>query len=258
MLEYVLLGVLQGVTEWLPISSKSQVILTAVNFLGVTGLDALKLSLFLHVGTLLAAVAYFRTTVWNLVLEIPKLPHASKTFHFLFWATLSTGVLGIPLYLAFRGSFDLDNARLLTGWVGVGLLATAALLHVKPRGTKTENQAGWTDAVFAGLLQAFSVLPGVSRSGTTTAALLWRGIRQEDALRLSFLMSILAVAAAEVVFSVIEDVPNVALVPATVMIGSAFVTGYLTIEALMRVARHVSFSWFCAGLGVIALVGALL
>ncbi|MBI4360385.1 undecaprenyl-diphosphate phosphatase [Candidatus Micrarchaeota archaeon] len=258
MLEYILLGILQGVTEWLPVSSKSQVMLSAVSFLGLNGLDALKLSLLLHAGTALAAVAYYRKTLWKLFLELGDVKKTSHTFRFLFTSTAVTAAVALPLYLAYRGSFDVNNARILTALIGLGLLATALLLHVKPKGLRKENELTWKDAAFAGLLQAFSVLPGISRSGTSTAALLWRNVSQDEALRLSFLMSIPMVAAAQIAFFFIEGLPAIGWTQALVMVASSFVAGYFSIEALLRIARHVSFAWFCAGLGLVALAGAFL
>ncbi len=256
-LEYAFLGLIQGLAEWLPISSKSQVILAATA-LGISGTEALRLSLFLHVGTFFAALVYFWKEVASLVGELAA-PLKEKTplFKHLFFSTLATAAIGVPLFILFRKSFDISNSKTMMLLVGIGLVATALLLRVKAKGLRSEKDLNWKDWVFTGLVQGLCVLPGVSRSGTSTASLLWRGVSQEEALRLSFLMSLPVVGGAEIAFNLLEGLPSVTLVQALVLVGSAFVSGYLAIGALMKIARSLPFSWFCALLGLVAVAAAL-
>ncbi|MDO8339657.1 MAG: undecaprenyl-diphosphate phosphatase [Candidatus Burarchaeum sp.] len=251
LIQAVILGAVQGLAEWLPISSKSQVVLVA-GALGIAPEEALSYALFMHIGTLLAALVYFRREIARMItgsgLGVQR--------NYLVLSTGFTGLIGLPLFLLFRKSFDFSNGALFVALIGVGLVATGLIL-LWSRGTagvRREGEAGLKDAALVGMAQGLSVLPGVSRSGTTTAALLWRGFSQEDALRLSFMMSIPTVAAAEVGFSLIEGLPSVGLTEACVMLAVAFIAGIASISALMAVARRINFGMFCIALGLLALI----
>jgi undecaprenyl-diphosphatase len=110
------------------------------------------------------------------------------------------------------------------------------------------------DMMVLGLAQGFSVLPGISRSGTTLTLLLLRGIRQEDALTISFIISAPAVLGAIALNGWPGYVP---WETALAMLGSSLIVGYLTMDLLIRFARNVSFSIFCLVLGLLALISAL-
>ena len=106
--------------------------------------------------------------------------------------------------------------------------------------------------LIAGAAQGFTIFPGISRSGITVAALLFRKFEQEDALKISFLMSIPAVIGANILdMGGVESFDPLVLLAGIV---SAFVTGYLTIDILMRFARSVRFDVFCIVFGIIALI----
>jgi undecaprenyl-diphosphatase len=111
--------------------------------------------------------------------------------------------------------------------------------------------------VLAGLVQGCSILPGISRSGTTITILLMRGITQELALRLSFLMSVPAVLGALILFEV-WALPSVPLMAAALMVLSSLVAGYLTMDLLLRFAARVNFAFFCIVLGALTIVLAQL
>ena len=261
MIELIVLGLLQGLAEWLPISSKSQVMLAAIGFLGMDPSKALSLSLFLHIGTLLAAIIYFRKELADMLKLLPALPKnlnnkKNSTLVFLIVSTIATGVMGVPLYLLFRKSFAQSSGEAAIAVIGLGLIVTGILFVYsgKKAGLRKEGEMNYRDAGLAGIAQALSVLPGVSRSGITTAALLFSGFSQETAIKLSFMMSIPAVIGAEIGFTLLEGLPAITIEQAVVLTLSSFVFGLVSMDLLVRLARTINFGLFCIVLGIISLI----
>ncbi len=257
---YAVLGIVQGILEWLPVSSEGVNSLILVNFFGSTLAEAIKLSVFLHIGTLLAAVFYFRK---ELVLILKNLPgyflkpkefletEENRLITFLIAATFFTGIVGFPLMVFSLDQFEFSG-KTATAVIGVLLIVTG-ILQKKAEGKETGgNVVGLKDSIIVGSAQGFSALPGLSRSGITTSVLLFRKYNAKDALRLSFLMSIPAVLAAELGLGLMSGVSFTAEV--LVSIFFAFVFGVATIDALMKLAEKIKFSKFCIVLGALSLM----
>ncbi|MDM7934360.1 MAG: undecaprenyl-diphosphate phosphatase [Methanothrix sp.] len=240
------LGILQGVTEWLPVSSEGQTMLVMIGWLGASPSDALSCSLFLHLGTMIAVILRFR---WRILLMARDL--GSGMTRTVVVSTLFTGVTGVPLYLIFRESFT--GGRQATLLIGLLLMVTGLMLRLRRSGFKGAEEMTFQDMAVLGLAQGLSILPGVSRSGTTLTVLLMQGMRQEDALTISFLISVPAILGAIVLDGSIGGVPPDS---ALAMLLTSFVAGYLTMDLLIRFARDVSFSWFCVVLGMITVLSA--
>ena len=250
MIEYIILGLIQGITEWLPISSQGQTYIVAQMF-GLPLESLAGVALWLHMGTVLAALVYFRN-------EIVTIFQKKNRFllRFLLIATIMTGVVGLPLYLAFKSIMGAFAGGAIIGVIGVLLIVTGLAQRQAKAKHREFKEVGLRDSIITGLAQGFSVLPGISRSGTTSSVLLFSGFESKAALRLSFLMSIPAVLAAGVGFEVIEgfEVSSGAIVALLV----AFVTGLVTIDLLIKVAEKVKFWKFCIALGLISLVPFLM
>ncbi len=241
MIDLLALGLIQGVLEWLPVSSEGFVVLASA-FLGFK--DPLGIALFLHLGTLLAVIAYFHD-------DIAKLD--KRMVRFIALATAASFVTGLPLYYLAK-SLDLSVGPLAFGAVGLALIATGFLVH-KRISAKSKNALAGKDAVFAGLLQGTAIMPGISRSGVTLFALLSQGYPADFALKLSFLMSIPVVLAASAFDATQGFAFDASYLPALAV---AAVVGYAMIGALIRVAKRVDFSWFCWAFGTLSVVAALL
>jgi len=245
MIEYLLLGILQGITEWLPISSQGMTIL-ASQTLGFEVSKALDLSIWLHSGTLLAAVIYFRKDLLA-ILKLEK----RELLWFLLLSTIITAIVGGPLYLGFSESVEGFPGEILIGIVGVLLIVTGIIQkYAKPK-EKTIKEASKKDTIIAGIAQGFSALPGISRSGITTSVLLFSGFSSKSALKLSFLMSIFAVGAAEVGLQLrggftVGSGEILALV-------TSFGVGILTISLLLKLATKIKFWAFCIFLGILSI-----
>src|SRR3989344_5262151 len=197
LLEAVVLGAIQGITEWLPISSKSQSTLAAMRLFGVSPENAFAFALFLHIGTMLAAVVFFRKEIVELLTK------RKNEWPFYVLALIGTGIVGLPLYFAFR------NAGFSVFWmtlvIGLFLIGSGVLQKLsKP--AKPCNEMRPRNGFVLGLCQGLSILPGVSRSGITTSALLLQSFSPEEALRVSFLLSIPTVFFAEILVGLTNPV----------------------------------------------------
>lgn len=263
MLEALVLGLAQGISEWLPVSSTAVVWLLKESLFGADpAAETLRLALFLHLGTVLAAGVYLWRDVVGLTRALLRGggedPARRRTLLFLIVSTAITGVLGIGLLEliealepALRGA-----GRSITAGIGVLLLITAALQGLRPEGgLRAPKNLTYVDGTLLGFVQGLAVLPGLSRSGLTVPALLLRRVDDEHALRLSFLMSLPVVLGGNVILNAEAAAPDAA---ALVGLGASFLAGLATIHGLLRLARRLDFGVFVALFGLATLLAALL
>ncbi len=250
----VLLGVLQGVAEWLPVSSEG-VVAAAYSLLEGESLDeAVGYALWLHAGTMPAALVVLRREVAALVREAWKSPtEPSPLLLFLVVSTVLSMVVGLPLVLLMGELSGLVGASAM-GLVGVLMLVTGVLQMRGARpGNRDRTGLALPDALLAGAAQGLSILPGLSRSGLTIAALLGRGVEKREALVVSFLMSIPASAAAALYAALSGGVTLSA--EAVMAAAVAFVVGLAVIRALLAFAQRVNFGLFVVLVGL-TIIGA--
>jgi len=260
-----LLGVLQGVFEWLPISSEGNVSM-ALTALGRSPESSVRLALFLHLGTALAATVYYRRSIAEVLATVPAwrprdaFAAGTAETSFLGVATVASGVVGAAGYAVLEEAVSALSGGAFVALIGLLLIATGVLQRTAAGGDGVSARRPTAfDAVLVGALQGLAVLPGVSRSGTTTSALLLRRYEGEQAFRLSFLLSIpAALGAGLIVVLDVGGVPSVAPTAGAIALATAAVVGYATIDALMRIVRRVSFWGVCVGLGGLAVIGGAL
>jgi len=256
-----LVGLVQGIFEWLPISSEGNVAI-ALRALGRSPEDAVGYALFLHVPTAVAATAYYREE-FRAVLDgaLEWRPSSAFDEHavltYLGGAMAVSGVVGIAAYVSLKAVVSELAGGAFVALVGVLLVLTGLLQrYASPEIDAGERDPDAIDAVFVGVMQGLAILPGVSRSGTTASALLFRGHDGESAFRLSFLLSVPAgLSAGALEVYQVGGLPGVAPGPTALALVVAGVVGYLTIDALMRVVERVSFWLVCVALGSLAVVG---
>ena len=253
MFSAVILGMVQGFVEWLPISSEAMVTLFAKFLFGMDYREALSISVFLHWGTLLAAVAYFRKELVQMAGELLSKKAGKGLPLFLITATILSGLIATPL-LFFAFKTEIPDG-LFTIFIGIFLLFIAFLQKNQKAGQETGVEM--KKAIIPGLAQGFSALPGISRSGITLAALLAEKFPLKDALRLSFLMSIPIVFAAELMLPAIKQ-DFVATNEMIAGAAAAAVTGFLSISALLKFVERVNFFRATLSLGIIVLLAGLL
>ncbi len=248
MFNYIVSGILQGVFEWLPISSEG--IVALFNKYSSSAVNPLDLALFLHLGTLLAVLIYFRKDFRKILLLKDK-----KLFSFLFFSTLISLLVAFPLY-------QFASSIALGGWLlfltGLGLLITAFLQ--KSEKIKNKSKLPFLSnklAFLAGFLQGLAVLPGVSRSGSTIFALsLSENKAPKDILKLSYLMSAPIVMASSLYLILKGGITfnfNVILA-----LFFAFIIGLLSLKVLLKVVEKVNFFKFALFFGLLCILAGFI
>ncbi|MFQ6063737.1 MAG: undecaprenyl-diphosphate phosphatase [Methanosarcinales archaeon] len=250
LIQAIILGIIQGITEWLPISSEGQSILFMLQYLHINPENVISVAIFLHLGTTIAVSIKFRREF----LEILKNLN-SKLAKIIIISTFSSAITAIPLFIFLKETFN--QGEFATMFIGVMLIATGLVLKFSRRpGNKTLEEITTKDIVTVGLAQGFAILPGISRSGTTIAVLLLSNIEQKLALTISFIMSVPVVLGA-----IVLDIDSISTIPisnAITMMLVSLVVGYATMDLLLRFAEKVNFSKFCVSLGGITLIYSLL
>ncbi len=259
MLEAIILGIIQGVTEWVPVSSEGMFVLAKVKFFHSTfTIEELILqSLFLHLGTFFAALVYFRAEIFALIKALFAFKHTDietrNTFRFLLLTTLISSVLGFAVMSGIKHfSFSFENSgKAITILVALLLLITAGLqLRSQNQGKKDTKDLKPIDGAMLGIIQGLATLPGLSRSGTTIACLLMKGFDKTVALRLSFLMSLPIILAGNILLNLRKaqfSAENL------VSLAVSFVVGLLSINLLFKVAAKINFGIFVACFALLVL-----
>ncbi len=242
MAEFIILGILQGIFEWIPISSEGVVALVSQIFEIET--NPVNLALFLHLGTLLAVLIYFRKD-WREVLSLKD----KELFRFLIAATLISLAAGFPLYKMVK-EVAIGAGLLLI--MGFGLFLTAFFQRTNKRLNLSFSQL----ALVAGVLQGFSVIPGLSRSGSTIFGLSLGRLSPPQILKISYMMSAPVILASTVYLLGFED-PQLFVRSWPALIFS-FVVGIGTLHFLIRFSQRINFFKFALIFGILCLLGAAL
>ncbi|MDO8537829.1 MAG: undecaprenyl-diphosphate phosphatase [archaeon] len=246
-LQAIILGIVQGLTEWLPISSKAQVTAVGIVF-GIDPKVAFGYAILLHIGTLLAAII----VLWPEIKELFEQKHKPLS-KFLLIALLVTPITALPSYLFFRENF-LFSSFVIFALIGVMLIITGLIQGWVKR--VWQSNFSNKNAAILGLAQGITAFPGLSRSGTTVSVLLFEGFSPEEAFRISFLLSIPSVFFAEIGFGIIEGVsfePNLLF-----GIIASFIVGLISMKFLLKIAHRINFSKFCIVFGIFYLILAFL
>ena len=267
----IIIGIVQGLTEFLPVSSSAHLIFIQ-NILGVE--SSLAFDTFLHLGSLLAVLIYFRADIYKMIrawlLSIGDiLQHRfregfySDPYKRLAWyvilATIPVGIAGVFLESHVDALFA--GALYVPGFF---LFVTGTILYLSQRmasGQIDMSHMGWFQSLFMGLGQACAIMPGLSRSGTTIAAGLVVGLDKEFAAKFSFILSIPAIFGAFILQ--LKDIGlSLGTDGAAVILGfiAAFISGYLAIKWVLDLIQNRSldiFSYYCWIVGVIVFVGSI-
>ncbi len=242
----ILVAIIQGVTEFLPVSSSGHLILLP----GLTGIadQGLAIDVAVHVGTLGAVVLYFRNDVKQALSGLPyafrgQLDRPEARFALgLIVATIPTVIAGALLYAT-----GLEQALRSVAVIGWAMLGFGLLLYwVDQKGYQTKRAADWglRDAVIMGLWQVLALIPGTSRSGITITGARQLGYTREDGARIAMLMSIPTILASGVLLSadVIHQADAQLAKDGMIAAVFAFVSALLALSLMMRLLRSVSFT----------------
>jgi len=241
MWEQFLLGALQGIFEWLPISSQG--IVTVFSSFAEIEMNAINFSLFLHAGTMLVVLIFFRKDWINLILLRDK-----ELLRFFIIASIISLSLGFVLYKTI-GDVVLGSGLLFL--VGFGLLLTSWFQKNNIR----LNMSKDANYIIVGLLQGLSAIPGVSRSGSTIFGLSLKESDPSEILKRSYIISLPAVAASTG-YIFLND-PTISSFPWIALI-SSFVFGIISLKILLDFSKKVNFSKITMIFGILCIIGGIL
>ncbi len=270
LLQSVIMGIVQGLTEFLPVSSSGHLVLSA-SLLGIKTDTGIVFEVMLHMGTLISVIVVFYKDILQMVSEFFTMsrdilkgrglrlysnPYRVMLVMVLV-ATIPTGIIGILFNDFFQRTFS--SLRI----VSIMLLVTGTLLYIANKieaGKKGPSQIKVSDAVIVGIFQGLAITPGISRSGSTIFAGLTRGFTRELATRFSFIMSIPAIFGAAVLelgdyFGSAPSTQNFTVILAGM--AAAILSGTFAIKLLIKVLSRGKlhyFSYYCWVLGASSLV----
>jgi undecaprenyl-diphosphatase len=266
-LDAVILGIVEGLTEFLPVSSTGHLTITEkilglpVDDDGITAYTAV-----IQMGAILAVLLYFRGDIGRIALAwlrgLAKPEYRGSFDHRFGWYII---VGSIPIgIVGFLGKDVISGPLRSLWWVGAALVLWSAVMWLAERNpvqARGERELTMTDSIVIGAVQCFSLVPGVSRSGATISAGLLRGLDRVTATRLSFFLSIPALTAAGIYE--LKDIPGSDIGAGPTVVGTAvsFVVAYAAVAWLLRFVAHHSIAWFVPyrvllGVGLLGLLAA--
>lgn len=250
----ILLGVIQGVTEWFPVSSSGHLVIVQ-HFLRVQ--EPVQLDLMLHLGSLLVVIWMFLPDIIKIFKAFSNKDREYRNLGYtIIVASIPTAVIGLILKSQIEAAFT----NLVV--VGAGLIFTSILLlltHYYSKNKKSFKQVSYLDALIVGTFQGIAIFPGVSRSGSTISSALLIGIKREEAAQFSFLLFIPAMLGAFLL-----QLPKIAWsLNLEILVGTviSMIVSYLTIQQLLNLIKKQKFylfSAYCFILGICILVYSLI
>ncbi len=260
ILRAIILGIVQGLTEFLPVSSSGHLeIMNELLGSGTTIDSDLTMVVLVHLGTAFSILYVFRQDIWDIITGLLRFQwdESSQLAAKIILSMLPAMVIGLL--------FEEQLEALFSGtimWVGIFLCFTALVLYLTPSGVNSEKSVNYKDAGLIGIAQAVAILPGVSRSGMTIASALALGVNKAKAARFSFLM-VLPI----IIGKVILDVASGDLVIASSNVGpimaaliSSFLVGVWACKwmiALVRKSQLKYFAYYCAIVGILTIIYAI-
>jgi undecaprenyl-diphosphatase len=252
----ILLGLVQGVSEWLPISSKTQVLFASTLLFSLPISAAYAFGLFMEIGSLGSAVSYFRRDIWSVL-------HDRRLFNYLLVVTVFTGLVGLPLYyvtdkILQQNQYNIGIPMIILGVVLIGMGFYIRYSRAKAR-IVALDQMRLRNYIVVGIAQGIAALPGVSRSGMTVSTMLLMGVKPEQAFRLSYLAYVPASLGAfgvslllsgDQVSTAVQTIEPLGIAVAVI---TAALVGILVISSLLRFAKTSNVWIVDVLLGVIAL-----
>ena len=247
--EAILLGLVQGLTEFLPVSSSGHLTIGR-EILGVEASDDLVFEVVVHAATVLATIVVFRKQIWKLLCGLFKFKYNDET-DYVFKICVSM----IPIFIVgvfFKDWVESLFSSLLV--VGIALMVTACLLFFSDRfaaGRKADAPVArggisYLQAFIIGLGQAFAVVPGLSRSGTTISTGLLCGVRREDVAQFSFLMVLVPILGEALLDLVGGDMAASSVGGGALLLGfvAAFISGVFACKVMISIVKKAKLKWF--------------
>ena len=247
--EAILLGLVQGLTEFLPVSSSGHLAIGR-EILGVEASDDLVFEVAVHAATVLATIIVFRKQIWKLLCGLFKFKYNDET-DYVFKICVSM----IPIFIVgvfFKDWVESLFSSLLV--VGIALMVTACLLFFSDRSAARRSAdapvarggISYMQALIIGIGQAFAVVPGLSRSGTTISTGLLCGVRREDVAQFSFLMVLVPILGEALLDLVGGEMAASSVGSGALLLGfvSAFISGVFACKVMISIVKKSKLKWF--------------
>ena len=246
LIEIFILAVIQGLTEWLPVSSSGHLVITQ-KFLGLN--LPLIFDVILHVGTLIVVLIVFRKDIIDIIKAVVKRDFENEEGRlalFIVVGSVPLAIIGFIVHDVIESLFS----NLLA--VGVALIITGWVLFFSERRVGNRKM-GYLDVLLIGLAQGITIIPGVSRSGVTVATGLLRKIDKATAFRYSFLLSVPAVLGATVMESRDMILGNIDMAPLFLGATISMIVGYISLKLLQKIVMNEKFhlfAYYCWTVGI--------
>ena len=262
-IEAVILGIIQGLTEFLPVSSSGHLEIGKYLF-GIETTENLLFSVVVHAATALSTIVIFRKKIQSIIVDLFKFQWNDSTIFStkIILSMIPVGIVGLLFKDTLEGFF---NGNILL--VGCMLIITGLLLIFTHYKKTTDKEVSFLSSVIIGISQAVAVLPGISRSGATISTALILGVKKEKAAEFSFLMVLPPIIAATLLelkdYLEISETSSVSISPFVLAIGffAAFISGLFACNwmiALVKKSKLIYFAIYCFIVGIIAIVAQIL
>ncbi|MFY0654240.1 MAG: undecaprenyl-diphosphate phosphatase [Cyclobacteriaceae bacterium] len=262
ILEAVILGIIQGLTEFLPVSSSGHLEIGTV-LLGVNTKDNLLFSIVVHGATAFSTVVIFRKDIGQIVIDLLKF-EANESLHFSLKILLSmipVGIVGVLFEDQIEAFF---GGRIVL--VGSMLIVTGLLLLFTQFSKSSDKEVSYPKAIIIGLAQAIAIMPGISRSGSTISTAILLGVDREKAARFSFLMVLIPILGATLIkVKHLYEAPELSADISGLALGlgfvAAFISGLLACKWMISIVKKgklIYFAIYCFTIGALAIIASLL
>ena len=268
-LQAIIMGAVQGLTEFLPVSSSGHIVISSAFYKMLTGAEIVVTNeeiffdILIHLSTLFAVIIYFFGDIKNILSNFytaaKEKNYKSENFLFVIYILIATFITGVFGLFAKEAAHNLTENPFI---VSIFIIMTGCVLLISEKIKKDENKK--TDiktALVVGLFQGFAVMPGLSRSGMTISSAMFMGLKRFDAARFSFILSIPIILLASFIYPLLtfdlKDIANFnyqALISGMV---TSFITGYLCIKYFMNFLKNNNlkcFAYYCFVMGTISAV----
>jgi undecaprenyl-diphosphatase len=244
----IILGLIQGFAEWLPISSTAHLTLAEL-FLNLKATPLLGITL--HVGTLIVVVFYFRREVKSILMSLVRWDFKTEYGHFIpliVVATIPTGIIGLLYVIFLQNTIETAPTPSLILIIGITFLIGATIVYTSRIGKEDKNDITYKLALIMGTAQGLAIFQGLSRSGVTISTALLLGLKREKAFKFSFLLSIPAVIGdlATEAYTQHGQFATQAIGPIELLAGIAvaMIAGYIAIKLVVNTVRSKRFHYF--------------
>ena len=259
-LESLILGLIQGLTEFLPVSSSGHLEIGKV-ILGTDIEENLLFTVIVHGATVLSTIVIFRKEIWEIIIGVLKFKMNTETKYAIKIIISMIPVVIIGLFFEEQAEQFFGTGLLL---VGIMLLVTASLLGFTYYAKQRNRDVSYRDSFIIGIAQAIAVLPGISRSGATIATGLLLGIKKEETAKFSFLMVLAPIIGANILsLSKFESTSSANINVFVLLVGfiAAFVSGLFACKMMINIVKKQKLTYFavyCFIVGSIAIIYTLI